>query len=73
MFFNGAGSGAVAANVFNNAYFDGLRLGSVSVTAILDEDNMASNSATGLSHTTVDQGVCGYTGWCEQRTIRGFS
>ena len=49
VFFNGGGTGAVAANVFNNAYFDGLRLGSVSVTAILDEDNMASNSATALS------------------------
>ncbi len=49
VFFNGAGSGAVAANVFNNAFFDSLRLGSVSVTAILDEDNMASNSATALS------------------------
>lgn len=49
VYFNGAGSGAVAANVFNNAYFDSLRLGSVSVTAILDEDNMASDSATALA------------------------
>jgi len=49
VFFDGAGSGAVAANVFNNAFFDSLRLGSVSVTAILDEDNMASDSATALS------------------------
>jgi hypothetical protein len=49
VFFNGGGSGAIAANVFNNAYFDSLRLGSVSVTAILDEDNMASNSATALA------------------------
>ena len=49
VYFNGGGTGAVAANVFNNAYFDGLRLGSVSVTAILDEDNMSSNSATALS------------------------
>jgi hypothetical protein len=49
VFFNGAGTGAVAANVFNNAYFDSLRLGSVSVTAILDEDNMASDSATALA------------------------
>jgi len=49
VFFDGAGSGAVAANVFNNAYFDSLRLGSVSVTAILDEDNMSSNSATALA------------------------
>ena len=49
VYFDGAGAGAVAANVFNNAYFDGLRLGSVSVTAILDEDNMASNSATALA------------------------
>ena len=39
VYFNGAGTGAVAANVFNNAYFDSLRLGGVSVTAILDEDN----------------------------------
>ena len=35
IYFDGAGSGAVAANVFNNAYFDSLRLGSVSVTEIL--------------------------------------
>jgi hypothetical protein len=49
VYFDGAGAGAVAANVFNNAYFDGLRLGSVSVTAILDEDNMASDSATSLA------------------------
>jgi len=49
VFFNGAGTGAVAANVFNNAYFDSLRLGGVSVTAILDEDNMASDSATALA------------------------
>ena len=49
VFFDGAGSGAKAANVFNNAFFDSLRLGSVSVTSILDEDNMSSNSATALS------------------------
>jgi hypothetical protein len=49
VFFNGGGAGAVAANVFNNAFFDSLRLGSVSVTAILDEDNMASDSATALA------------------------
>jgi hypothetical protein len=49
VYFDGAGAGAVAANVFNNAYFDSLRLGSVSVTAILDEDNMASDSATALA------------------------
>jgi cytoskeletal protein CcmA (bactofilin family) len=49
VFFNGGGSGAVAANVFNNAFFDSLRLGGVSVTAILDEDNMASDSATALA------------------------
>jgi hypothetical protein len=49
VYFDGAGSGAVAANVFNNAYFDSLRLGGVSVTAILDEDNMASDSATSLA------------------------
>jgi hypothetical protein len=49
VYFDGAGAGAVAANVFNNAYFDSLRLGSVSVTAILDEDDMASDSATALA------------------------
>jgi hypothetical protein len=49
VYFNGGGTGAVAANVFNNAYFDSLRLGSVSVTSILDEDNMASDSATALA------------------------
>jgi hypothetical protein len=49
VYFDGAGAGAVAANVFNNAYFDGLRLGSISVTAILDEDNMASDSAAALA------------------------
>jgi len=49
VYFDGGGAGAVAANVFNNAYFDSLRLGAVSVTAILDEDNMASDSATSLA------------------------
>jgi len=49
VYFDGGGTGAVAANVFNNAYFDSLRLGSVSVTAILDEDNMSSDSATALA------------------------
>ncbi len=49
VFFDGAGSGAVAANVFNNAFFDSLRLGSVSVDKILDEDNMASNDAAALA------------------------
>jgi hypothetical protein len=78
VFFNGGGTGAVAANVFNNAHFDALNVvgsvtvgggvtvtgtvdagtvefdnlsgtGAVSVTNILDEDNMASNSATALS------------------------
>ncbi len=49
VYFDGGGTGAVAANVFNNAYFDSLRLGSVSVTAVLDEDNMSSNSATALA------------------------
>ena len=49
VYFDGGGTGAVAANVFNNAYFDSLRLGSISVTAILDEDNMSSNSATALA------------------------
>jgi len=49
VYFDGAGTGAVAANVFNNAYFDSLRLGSVSVTSILDEDNMGSDSATALA------------------------
>jgi hypothetical protein len=49
VFFNGAGTGAVAANVFNNAFFDSLRLGSVSVDKILDEDNMASNDAAALA------------------------
>ena len=49
VFFNGGGTGAVAANVFNNAYFDGLRLGSVSVDKILDEDNMASDDPAGLA------------------------
>jgi hypothetical protein len=49
IYFDGGGAGAVAANVFNNAYFDSLRLGSVSVTAILDEDDMSSDSATSLA------------------------
>jgi len=78
VYFDGAGSGAVAANVFNNAHFDALNVvgsvtvgggvtvtgtvdagtvefdnlsgtGAVSVTNILDEDNMASDSATALS------------------------
>ncbi len=68
VFFNGAGSGAVAANVFNNAHFDALNIvgaaavgttltvgtslniaSSTTVDGVLDEDNMASNSATKLS------------------------
>jgi len=49
IFFDGAGSGAVAANVFNNAYFDSLRLGSVSVTEIIDDDTMATAAATNIA------------------------
>ena len=49
IYFDGAGSGAVAANVFNNAYFDSLRLGSVSVTEIIDDDTMASAAATNIA------------------------
>ncbi len=78
VFFNGAGTGAVAANVFNNAHFDALNVvgsvtvgggvtvtgtvdagtvefdnlsgtGAVSVTNILDEDDMSSDSATALA------------------------
>ena len=72
VYFNGGGTGAVAANVFNNAHFDALNVvgdatiagtlnvgtvefdslsgtGSVAITDILDEDNMASNSATKLA------------------------
>ena len=72
VYFNGGGTGAVAANVFNNAHFDALNVvgdatiagtlnvgtvefdslsgtGSVTITDILDEDNMASNSPTKLS------------------------
>ena len=49
VFFDGAGAGAVAANVFNNAYFDSLRLGSVSVTEIIDDDTMATASATNIA------------------------
>ncbi len=68
VFFNGAGTGAVAANVFNNAHFDALNIvgaaavgttltvgtslnisSSTTVDGVLDEDNMASNSATKLS------------------------
>ena len=49
IYFDGGGTGAVAANVFNNAYFDSLRLGSVSVTAIIDDDTMATASATNIA------------------------
>ena len=49
VYFDGAGSGAVAANVFNNAYFDSLRLGGVSVTAIIDDDSMGTASATNIA------------------------
>jgi hypothetical protein len=49
VFFNGAGAGAVAANVFNNAYFDSLRLGGVSVTAIIDDDTMGTAAATNIA------------------------
>jgi hypothetical protein len=49
IYFDGAGSGAVAANVFNNAYFDSLRLGGVSVTAIIDDDYMGTATATNIA------------------------
>ncbi len=49
VFFDGAGSGAVAANVFNNAFFDSLRLGSVSVDKILDQDDMSGDDASALA------------------------
>jgi hypothetical protein len=49
VYFDGAGSGAVAANVFNNAYFDSLRLGGVSVTAIIDDDTMGTATATNIA------------------------
>jgi hypothetical protein len=49
IYFDGAGSGAVAANVFNNAYFDSLRLGGVSVTAIIDDDTMGTATATNIA------------------------
>jgi len=44
VFFNGAGTGAVAANVFNNAHFDGLNLvGNLTVTGniVLGDNNKA--------------------------------
>ena len=49
--FDGAGSGAVAANLFNNAAFDALQLGTstVSVNKILDQDDMSSDDASALA------------------------
>lgn len=68
IYFNGGGTGAVAANVFNNAHFDALNIvgaaavgttltvgtslniaSSTTVDGVLDEDNMASDSATKLA------------------------
>jgi hypothetical protein len=51
VFFNGAGTGAVAANVFNNAVFDALQLGTsdISVDKILDQDDMSGNDASALA------------------------
>jgi hypothetical protein len=68
VYFNGGGTGAVAANVFNNAHFDALNIvgsaavgttltvgtslniaSSTTVDGVLDEDNMASDSATKLA------------------------
>ncbi len=51
VFFNGAGTGAVAANVFNNAAFDALQLGTsdISVDKILDQDDMSGNDASALA------------------------
>ena len=51
VFFNGAGTGAVAANVFNNAAFDALQLGTsdISVNKILDQDDMSGNDASALA------------------------
>ena len=51
VFFNGAGSGAVAANVFNNAHFDALNLvGNAVVGGILSLAD-GSNSAPSLTNT----------------------
>jgi hypothetical protein len=51
VYFDGAGTGAVAANVFNNAAFDALQLGTsdVSVNKILDQDDMSGNDASALA------------------------
>ncbi|MAK55587.1 MAG: hypothetical protein CML17_07060, partial [Pusillimonas sp.] len=51
VFFDGAGTGAVAANIFNNAAFDALQLGTsdISVNKILDQDDMSGNDASALA------------------------
>ena len=43
VFFNGAGSGAVAANVFNNAHFDALNVESAASTTAITIDNTATD------------------------------
>jgi hypothetical protein len=48
--FDGAGVGATVTNVFNSLRAEGVSLASgATVTAILDEDNMASDSDTALA------------------------
>jgi hypothetical protein len=68
VYFNGGGTGAVAANIFNNAYIEALTTvsgaavgttltvgtsiniaSSTTIDGVLDEDNMASDSATKLA------------------------
>jgi hypothetical protein len=54
VFFNGAGTGAVAANVFNNAHFDALNVvGNVTVTGTVDAGTVEFDNLSGTGTVSV--------------------
>ena len=54
VFFNGAGTGAVAANVFNNAHFDALNVvGNVTVTGTVDAGTVEFDNLSGTGAVSV--------------------
>jgi len=56
VFFNGAGSGAVAANVFNNAYFDAITTTTVDTTNI-EVTNLKAKDGTAAGSIADSSGV----------------
>lgn len=66
VFFNGAGSGAVAANVFNNAHFDNLNIvGNISLTSDGSVINIGADNDLQITHSgsagTITNATGGFT------------